>query len=87
MRMSPLFLALTAFGCVAAVGASAQDATSPSTDQATAPQPTDKEAKALDHCKAMTAQQRAQSSKCTDLMKKFGISEREQDPMSKGFGH
>lgn len=49
---------------------------------ADAAQPTEKEAKGLERCKKMTPQHRAQSSKCADLMKKFGIEERERNHMS-----
>lgn len=79
--------------CAAAVPAIAQDSTA--TDQTTAtadastPQPTEKEAKTLERCKRMTAAQRAQSSKCTDLMEKFGITEKKGDDMMRqqALGH
>lgn len=79
MSKSPFLLGAAVLLCAGAVPAIAQDST---TDQAaatadtSAPQPTEKEAKELEHCKRMTAQQRAQSSKCTDLMAKFGIGEK-----------
>jgi hypothetical protein len=90
MSKSPLLLGAAALLYAAGIPAAAQDSTNTqpnATADASAPQPTEKEAKILLRCKKMTAQQRAQSSKCTDLMKKFDISETEQDPMAKGFGH
>lgn len=92
MRTSPILFGVALLAFAGAAPVSAQDSAA-AADQTTAPadasvsQPTEKEAKELDHCKKMTAQQRAQSSKCTDLMKKFNIDERQQDPMAKGFGH
>jgi len=80
-------LVLAAAAPVAAQDSAAAGNQAAATADTAAPQPTEKEAKALARCKKMTAQQRAQSSKCTDLMKKFSISEQAQDPMAKGFGH
>jgi len=80
MSKSPLLLGAAALLCAAGVPAIAQDSTT--ADQTTAaadaspPQPTEKEAKTLERCKRLTAAQRAQSSKCTDLMEKFGITEK-----------
>lgn len=80
MLKLPLLLGAAALLCVAGVPAVAQDNATTDQNAATAdastPQPTEKEAKELEHCKRMTAQQRAQSSKCTDLMAKFGIGEK-----------
>lgn len=89
MKTANVILGALGWALVATTPAVAQDTsntaqadqTAVQTDQS---QPTDKEQKQLDKCKAMTSAQRAQSSKCTDLMKKFGITEAQGDPMNNG---
>lgn len=93
MKTSSILFAAAALMIASGGAAFAQD--SATTDQTTAtadaatPQPTEKEAKELEHCKRLTAQQRAQSSRCTDLMAKFGIGEKKGDSLmqQQAMGH
>lgn len=86
MKKYPMLLSATALILAAGAPAFAQDNTTASDPgnaaaAASPPQPTEKEAKDLARCKRMTAQQRAQSSKCGDLMAKFGIGEKKGDDL------